>query len=73
MKLAEFAKGSITFLVVIAAGFLSTTFVDRHFVQPKYSKFTTPEPSACISADVNWKNWPWPNVSAYSQKCPPGL
>jgi hypothetical protein len=30
MTRAEFAKGSATFLVVIAAGLLSETYLDRH-------------------------------------------
>ena len=31
MTLAEFAKGTTTFVVVIVAGLLSETYLDRHF------------------------------------------
>src|SRR5262249_51814029 len=58
MKLADFAKGAATFLVAIAAGFLSTSYVDRYFGEPKLSKWATSGPSACVSADGSWKNWP---------------
>jgi len=72
MKLADFAKGAATFLVAIAAGFLSTSYVDRYFGEPKLSKWATSGPSACVSADWSWKNWPWPNVPALSPKCKDG-
>jgi hypothetical protein len=73
MKLAEFAKGSATFLVVIAAGFLSTAWVDRHFAAGDATTRATPTTSssaaACVGEDRAWKNWPFPNVPALSPKC----
>jgi hypothetical protein len=66
MKLAEFAKGSATFLLVIAAGFLSTIYVDRHLSAGDASSSSR---AACVGEDGAWKNWPFPNVPALSPKC----
>ena len=66
MTLAEFAKGSTAFLVVIVAGLLSTTYVDRHFAA-ETARPTAP--SACVDAGGGWKNWLWPNVPTLSPKC----
>ena len=70
MTRAEFAKGSTTFLVVITAGFLSTTYVDRQYAA-KHAPLEAPSASttACIGEDDGWKNWPWSNVPALSPKC----
>jgi hypothetical protein len=70
MTRTELAMGSATFLVVITAGLLSSTRVDRH-----YSKAAPPDqaPStssaACVGADGSWKNWVWANVPMLSPKC----
>jgi hypothetical protein len=73
MKLAEFAKGSATFLAVIAAGCLSTIYVDRHLSASDASSSAERTPSssqaACVGEDGAWKNWPFPNVPALSPKC----
>jgi hypothetical protein len=71
MTRAEFAKGSTTFLVVIAAGFLSTTYVDRHYAAVR-APLEAPSTStaACVGEDGGWKNWWWPNVPTLSPKCP---
>lgn len=69
----EFAKGSLTFVAVIVAGFLSTTEMDRRFAVAKLGKNVSepsPASAACV-ADGAWKNWPWPNVPALSPKCGP--
>jgi hypothetical protein len=72
MTRSEFAKGSATFLVVIVAGFLSTTEIDRRYAAAETDKkVSAPSPSstACIGEDGAWRNWPWPNVPALSPKC----
>jgi hypothetical protein len=72
MTISEFAKGSATFAVVIVAGFLSTTEVDRRFAAAEMNtKVAAPAPSvaACVGEGGAWKNWPWPNVPALSPKC----
>ena len=80
MTRAEFAKGSVTFLVVIVAGFLSMTHLDRRFAAAEVDKKATsrdrPEASApttssaaCVGKDGSWKNWPWSNVPILSPKC----
>lgn len=70
MTLAEFAKGSATFLVLIVAGLLSTVYVDRQFAAGAARSDAPPaSTAACVSADGGWKNWPWPNVPALSPKC----
>jgi hypothetical protein len=68
MTRTELATGSATFVAVIAAGFLSATWVDRHFAT------AAPAPSAsaaCVAADGSWKNWVWANVPMLSPKCAP--
>jgi hypothetical protein len=79
MTRAEFAKGSATFLVVIVAGLLSETYLDRHLAAVETDKKATsrdgaeaPAPStspACVGKDGSWKNWPWSNVPILSPKC----
>jgi hypothetical protein len=70
MTLAEFAKGSATFLAVIAAGFLSTSYVDRRFAAgTEHAATESASTAACVDEDGGWKNWPWPNVPALSPKC----
>jgi hypothetical protein len=70
VTLADFAKGSATFLVVIAAGFLSTVYVDRQFTaETAHSEAPSAETAACVDEEGGWKNWPWPNVPALSPKC----
>jgi hypothetical protein len=70
MTLAEFAKGSATFLVVIAAGILSTTYVDRQFAaRTAHAEAPSASTAACVDKEGGWKNWPWPNVPALSPKC----
>ena len=78
MTRAEFAKGSAIFLVVIVAGLLSETYLDRHLAatdkKPASSdRADAPAPStpsaACVEKDGSWKNWPWSNVPILSPKC----
>ena len=69
MTLAEFAKGSTTFLVVIAAGFLSTAYVDRQYAKREPLEAPSASTTACVGEDGGWKNWPWSNVPALSPKC----
>jgi hypothetical protein len=80
MTRAEFAKGSTTFLVVIVAGFFSTTYINQRIAVVDTDKKTTsndrtdaPAPgtptTACVRKDGSWKNWPWSNVPALSPKC----
>ena len=80
MTLAEFAKGSITFLVIIVAGLLSEAYLDRHLAASETDKkvassdsadASTPSASsaACVEKDGSWKDWPWSNVPALSPKC----
>jgi hypothetical protein len=80
MNRAEFAKGSVTFLVVIVAGLLSETYLDRYLAAAETDKKPTSSdntevsapstPSAaCVETDGSWKNWPWSNVPALSPKC----
>jgi hypothetical protein len=80
MTLAEFAKGSTTFAVVIVAGLLSEAYLDRHLAASETDKKATssdradaPTPStssaACVGKDGSWKNWPWSNVPILSPKC----
>jgi len=77
---AEFAKGSATFLVVIVAGLLSETYLDRYLASAETDKkatssdgaeASTPPASsaACVGKDGSWKNWPWSNVPILSPKC----
>ena len=79
MTRAEFTKGSATFLVVIVAGLLSETYLDRHLTAPETDKKATSRDgtdasapttsSAPCSKDGSWKNWPWSNVPILSPKC----
>jgi hypothetical protein len=80
MTRAEFAQGSATFLVVIVAGFLSESYLDRHLVNETDKKASssasaettsaeTTSSAACVGKDGSWKNWPWSNVPILSPKC----
>jgi hypothetical protein len=80
MTLAEFAKGTATFAVVIAAGLLSETYLDRHLAASEAAKKAASSDSgdasapstssaACVGKDGAWKNWPWSNVPILSPKC----
>jgi hypothetical protein len=73
MTLAEFAKGTTTFVVVIAAGLLSEVYLDRHLAASVAEKKVASTPStssaACVEKDGSWKNWPWSNVPILSPKC----
>ena len=82
MTRAEFARGSATFLVVIVAGFLSTTYLDQRFTMVDADAGKTAKPNdrpeatapstsstACVGKDGSWKNWPWSNVPMLSPKC----
>ena len=75
MTLAEFAKGTTTFVVVIVAGLLSEIYLDRHLAaseaEKKDSVASAPSTSsaACVEKDGSWKNWPWSNVPILSPKC----
>lgn len=69
MTRTEFAQGSLTFVAVIVAGFLSTAQLDQHFVVAEVGKAPTPSSAACVGKDGSWKNWPWSNVPALSPKC----
>ena len=80
MTRAEFAKGSATFLVVIVAGWLSETYLDRHLAAAEAGKRAASGESAeaqapptsstaCVAKDGSWKNWPWSNVPILSPKC----
>jgi hypothetical protein len=83
MTRSGFVTGSIISVAVIAAGLVSTRYVNRHFataagrerVSNSQQEATSPQPStssgACIDADGSWKNWPWPNVPMLSPKCRP--
>jgi hypothetical protein len=64
MTRKELVLGSAAFLVVIAAGFFSTAWVDRHFASNAQAPGT-----ACVGTDGSWKNWVWANVPALSPKC----
>jgi hypothetical protein len=71
----ELAMGSATFIAVIAAGFLSVPWVDRHYAAAAGDRHGAPTPSAssaaCVSEDGSWKNWVWANVPMLSPKCAP--
>ena len=80
MTRAEFAQGSATFLVVIVAGFLSESYLDRHLVNEtdknaassasaETMSAETTSSAACVGKDGSWKNWPWSNVPILSPKC----
>jgi NADH:ubiquinone oxidoreductase subunit H len=65
MAQRELVLGSLTFLVVIAAGFFSATWVDRHYA----AEVAQTTGTACVGKDGSWKNWVWANVPALSPKC----
>jgi hypothetical protein len=65
MMQRELVLGSLTFLVVIVAGFFSATWVARHYSADAAQTTGT----ACVTADGTWKNWVWANVPALSPKC----
>ena len=73
MTLAEFAKGTTTFVVVIVAGLLSEVYLDRHLAASEAEKKVASAPytssAACVEKDGSWKNWPWSNVPILSPKC----
>ena len=79
MTRTQLAQGSLTFVAVIVAGFVSTVQLDRHFAAAEAGKkaasdkteATAPTASAaaCVGKDGSWKNWPWSNVPALSPKC----
>ena len=66
MTQRETVLGSLTFLVVIIAGFFSATWVDRHYATEIAQ---TTAGTACVGKDGSWKNWVWANVPALSPKC----
>ena len=75
MTRTELAQGSLTFAVVIVAGFVSTAYLDRHFAETTSNNgpegpAQLPSSAACVGKDGSWKNWPWSNVPALSPKCP---
>ena len=51
MTRAEFAKGSATFLVVIVAGLLSETYLDRHLAATERQKSDVARWHRCIGAN----------------------
>ena len=80
MTMAEFAKGTTTFVVVIVAGLLSEIYLDRHLAAREADKKAASSDSAeasapstssaaCVGKDGAWKNWPWSNVPILSPKC----
>ena len=81
MTLAEFAKGTTTFVIVIVAGVLSEAYLDRHLAASEADKkaassdsadasASTTSSAACVGKDGSWKNWPWSNVPILAPKCP---
>ena len=66
MTQRETVLGSLTFLVVIIAGFFSATWVDRRYA---VEIAQTTSGTACVGTDGSWKNWVWANVPALSPKC----
>jgi hypothetical protein len=69
MTRTELLTGSATFLAVLVAGVLSSTWVDRHYSGA--AQVPSASASACVSEDGSWKNWIWANVPMLSPKCPP--
>ncbi len=71
MTRTQLAQGSITFVAVIVAGFISTAYLDHHFATVEAGKKTMSATSsaACVGKDGSWVNWPWSNVPALSPKC----
>jgi len=70
MTRTAFAMGSVTFLAVIVAGFVSATWVDRHYALLRAAQVPQTPASACVGEDGSWKNWIWANVPMLSPKCP---
>jgi hypothetical protein len=70
MTRRELAKGSVTFLAVIAVGFFSARWVERHYAAATAAAVPSASSAACVGADGSWKNWVWANVPALSPKCP---
>jgi hypothetical protein len=66
MTQRETVLGSLTFLVVIIAGFFSATWVDHRYAAEIAQ---TTSGTACVGKDGSWKNWVWANVPALSPKC----
>jgi hypothetical protein len=66
MTQREWLLGSLTFLVVIIAGFFSATWADRRYTTEAAQ---TTSGTACVGKDGSWKNWVWANVPALSPKC----
>jgi hypothetical protein len=69
MTRAKFAMGSATFLVVIAAGLVSSMWVDRRYAEAARPAAQTASSAACVGKDGSWKNWVWANVPMLSPKC----
>jgi hypothetical protein len=78
MTLAEFAKGTTTFAVVIVAGLLSEAYLDRYLAASAADRkaastdradASAASSAACVRKDGSWKNWPWSNVPILSPKC----
>ena len=73
MAWSQLAKDAATFLVLIVAGVLLGTYLDRRFTSDEIDQQVTsndrPEASACIGEDGSWKHWHWANVPALSPKC----
>lgn len=67
MTRTEFAMGSVTFIAVVAGGFLSANWVDRHYAVD--IALTPSASAACVTADGSWKNWVWANVPMLAPKC----
>ena len=63
MTRAEFAKGSATFLVVIVAGLLSETYLDRHLAAVETDKKATSRDgtdgsaptTSCLQPTMKWR------------------
>jgi hypothetical protein len=69
MTRRELATGSVTFLAVIALGFVSATWVERHYAAATAAEMPSASSTACVGADGSWKNWVWANVPTLSPKC----
>ena len=66
MAQRELLLGSLTFLLVVVAGFFSGTAVERHYTRELAQ---TTSDTACVGNDGSWKNWVWANVPMLSPKC----
>ena len=72
MAQRELLLGSLTFLIVIVAGFFSAASVDRRYAAepaPNTEATQTTTGTACVGKDGSWKTWVWANVPALSPKC----